>query len=126
MDAKIVIRKLLLGFNKGFFKKIKKIWSRGLHFSPSLPGDKYRKSGSESGHLAEILGNFVRYDVLRYCAPFLVCMLIGCSVFFVYACAGLLELNLLLYSWNNIHGVQCEINNRRLGIVFIIASFFAS
>ena len=65
MDSKIVIRKLLLGFNKGFLKKKKKkIWSRGLHFSPSLPGDKYRKSGSESGHLAEILGNFVRYDVL--------------------------------------------------------------
>ena len=39
-------------------------WSRGRHFSPSLPGDRYLKLGSKSDHRAEISGNIVRYDAL--------------------------------------------------------------
>ena len=56
-----------------------------------------------------LLGTTLWRYVQRYCARFLVCMLIQCSVYFVYACAGLLELNLLPHSWNNIR-VQCEKN----------------
>ena len=40
------------------------IWSRGRHFSPSLPGDRYLNLGSKSDHRAEISGNIVRYDAL--------------------------------------------------------------
>ena len=40
---------------------------RGRHFSPSLPGDRYRKFGSKTGHRAAILGNFVWYDALAPC-----------------------------------------------------------
>ena len=40
------------------------IWSRGRHFSPSMPGDRYLKLGSKSDHRAEISGNIVRYDAL--------------------------------------------------------------
>ena len=60
-------RKLLLGLNKEFSKqKINKknMWSRGRHFSPLLPGKRYRKFGSKSSHRAETLGNFDRYDAL--------------------------------------------------------------
>ena len=50
------------------------MWSRGRHFSPSLPGDRYLKLGSKSDNRAEISGNIVRYsalaprpEVLRLC-----------------------------------------------------------
>ena len=39
-------------------------WSRGRHFSPSMPGNRYLKLGSKSDHRAEISGNIVRYDAL--------------------------------------------------------------
>ena len=39
-------------------------WSRGRHFSPSLPGDRYLNLGSKSDHRAEISGNIVWYDAL--------------------------------------------------------------
>ena len=39
-------------------------WSRGRHFSPSLPGDRYEKLGSKTGQRAEISGSIVRYDSL--------------------------------------------------------------
>ena len=35
-------------------KEICLIWSRGRHFSSSLPGDRYLKLGSKSDLLAEI------------------------------------------------------------------------
>ena len=60
----MLIREFFLGFNEWFFKNLRKIWSRGLRFCPSLHGDRYRKSGSKSGHRAEILGNFVRNNAL--------------------------------------------------------------
>ena len=40
------------------------IWSRGRHFSPSLPGDRYLKLGSKSDLRAEISGSIVRYEAL--------------------------------------------------------------
>ena len=75
LNAKIKIRKLLLGLNKVFFKKKKKerkkerYAARGRHFSPSLPGNRNQKLanqkfGSKSGHRAQISRNFVRYDAL--------------------------------------------------------------
>ena len=38
--------------------------SRGRHFCPSLPGDRYLKLGSKSDLRAEISGNIVGYDAL--------------------------------------------------------------
>ena len=38
--------------------------SRGRHFSPSLPGDRYLKLGSKSDLRTEISGSIVRYDAL--------------------------------------------------------------
>ena len=40
------------------------IRSRGRHFSPSLPGDRYLKLGSKSDLRAEISGSIVRYEAL--------------------------------------------------------------
>ena len=40
------------------------IWSRGRHFSPSLPGDRYLKLGSKSDLRAEISGSIVWYEAL--------------------------------------------------------------
>ena len=45
-------------------KGICHIWSRGRHFSPSLPGDRYLKLDSKSDHRAEISGNIVWYEAL--------------------------------------------------------------
>ena len=45
-------------------KGICHIWSRGRHFSPSLPGDRYLKLGSKSDLRAEISGSIVWYDAL--------------------------------------------------------------
>ena len=45
-------------------KGICHVWSRGRHFSPSLPGDRYLKLGSKSDHRAEISGNIVWFDAL--------------------------------------------------------------
>ena len=55
-------------------------WSRGRHFSPSLPGDRYLKLGSKSDLRAEISVSIVWYNALarvqRYCAQFLLLMVI--------------------------------------------------
>ena len=58
-------------------KGICHVWSRGRHFSPSLPGDRYLKLGSKSDLRAEISGSIVWYDalaqrpeVLRSFSPF--------------------------------------------------------
>ena len=40
------------------------IWSRGRHFSPSLPGDRYLKLGSKSDLRAEISESIVGYEAL--------------------------------------------------------------
>ena len=45
-------------------KGICHIWSRGRHFSPSLPGDRYLNLGSKSDLRAEISGSIVWYDAL--------------------------------------------------------------
>ena len=45
-------------------KRICLIWSRGRHFSPSLPGDRYLKLSSKSDLRAEISGSIVRYNAL--------------------------------------------------------------
>ena len=45
-------------------KGICRIWSRGRHFSPSLPGDRYLNLGSKSDLRAEISGSIVWYDAL--------------------------------------------------------------
>ena len=39
-------------------------WSRGRHFSPSLPGDRYLNLGSKSDLRAEISGSIVWYNAL--------------------------------------------------------------
>ena len=68
-------------------------WSRGRHFSPSLPGDRYLKLGSKSDLRAEISGSIVWYnalaprpEVLRFW-------------YLVRACAILLKSNFLPYAW---------------------------
>ena len=82
-------------------KGICHIWSRGRHFSPSLPGDRYLKLGSKSDLRAEISGSIVGYnalaprpEVLRsfssiYANLGTVLSVIGC------ACAVFLGLNFL-------------------------------
>ena len=45
-------------------KGICHMWSRGRHFSPSVPGDRYLNLGSKSDHRVEISGNIVWYDAL--------------------------------------------------------------
>ena len=77
-------------------KGICHIWSRGRHFSPSLPGDRYLKLGSKSDVRAEISGSIVRYDAL---APrpgaLLLCYFFG-------ACAAILKLKFFAYSYIHI------------------------
>ena len=49
-----------------WIKGIYHMWSRGRRFSPSLPGDRYLKLGSEIKRSpAEISGNIFRYDALH-------------------------------------------------------------
>ena len=67
------------------------VWSRGRHFSPSLPGDRYLKLGSKSDLRAEISGSIVRYDAL---APRPGVLLIW---YFVGACTATLELKFFLF-----------------------------
>ena len=74
-------------------KGICHVWSRGRHFSPSLPGDRYLKLGSKSDLRAEISGSIVWYDAL---APRPEVLLLWC---FVGACAATLKLKLFPYSW---------------------------
>ena len=45
-------------------KGICPIWSRGRHFSPSLPSDRYLKLGSKSDLRAEISGSIVGFEAL--------------------------------------------------------------
>ena len=45
-----------------WMKGICHIRSRGRHFSPSMPGDRYLKLGSKSDLRAEISGSIVWYD----------------------------------------------------------------
>ena len=73
-------------------KGICHIWSRGRHFSPSLPGDRYLKLGSKSDHRAEISGNIVRYDALAQRPEVLR------SCYLVCACAVAHEVNFLPYA----------------------------
>ena len=60
-------------------------WSRGRHFSPSMPGDRYLKLGSKSDHRAEISGNIVWYDAL---APRPEVLRSFCSIY-ANICSGL-------------------------------------
>ena len=61
----IYIWKLLITTNwTKWMKGICHIWSRGRHFSPSLPGDRYLNLGSKSDLRAEISGSIVWYDAL--------------------------------------------------------------
>ena len=39
-------------------------WSRGRHFSPSMPGDRYLKLGSKTDLRGEISGSIVWYNAL--------------------------------------------------------------
>ena len=55
------------------------LWSRGRHFSPSLPGDRYLKLGSKSDLRAEISGSIVWYNALALCPEVL------CSFSCIYA-----------------------------------------
>ena len=57
---KLLIRKNWIEWMTG----ICHIWSRGRHFSPSLPGDRYLNLGSKSDLRAEISGSIVWYDAL--------------------------------------------------------------
>ena len=70
-------------------KGICHLWSRGRHFSPSLPGDRYLKLDSKSDLRAEISGSIVWYDAL---APRPEVLLLS---YFVGACAATLELIIL-------------------------------
>ena len=81
-------------------KGICHLWSRGRHFSPSLPGDRYLKLGSKSDLRAEILGSIVWYnalarrpEVLRVCC--LVC-----------ACALSIDINCSPYAWKKDTSIQ--------------------
>ena len=68
--------------------------SRGRHFSPSMPGDRYLKLGSQKRSPGRNLsGNIVRYDAL---APRPEVLLYW---YFVCACAVSLEAKFLPYSW---------------------------
>ena len=49
-------------YNK--LNRVGDIWSRGRHFSPSLPGERYLNLGSKSDLRAEIPGSIVWYDAL--------------------------------------------------------------
>ena len=69
------------------------VWSRGRHFSPTLPGDWYLKLGSKSDLRAEISGSIVRHDAL---APRPRLLLLW---YFVGACAATLEVKFFPYSW---------------------------
>ena len=61
----IYIQKWLVNiYRTEWMKGICHIRSRGRHFSPSLPGDRYLKLGSKSDLRAEISGTIVWYDAL--------------------------------------------------------------
>ena len=77
-------------------KGICHIWSRGRHFSPSLPGDRYLNLGSKSDLRAEISGSIVWYDAL---APRPEVLL---SWYSVCACAVSLGQKFLPYSWEEV------------------------
>ena len=47
-----------------WMKGICHIWSRGRHFSPSMPGDRYLKLSPQKRPQGEISGSIVRYDAL--------------------------------------------------------------
>ena len=90
----LYIQELLPIINRaGWMKGICHVWSRGRHFSPSLPGDRYLKLGSKSDLRAEISGSIVRYDAL---APRSEVLLLW---YFVGACAATLNLKFFPYSW---------------------------
>ena len=67
-------------------KGICHVWSRGRHFSPSLPGDRYLKLASKSDLRAEISGSIVRYNALAPRPEVLF------SWYFICACAYSLKL----------------------------------
>ena len=77
-------------------KGICHIWSRGRHFSPSLPGDRYLKLGSKSDLRAEISGSIVRYNALAPCPEVLrLFFCLYANPVCAYACASVRELQLL-------------------------------
>ena len=78
-------------------KGICHVWSRGGHFSPSLPGGRYLKLGSKSDLRAEISGSIVRYDAL---APRPDVLLLW---YFVGACVATLEQKFFPHRGENIH-----------------------
>ena len=72
-----------------WMKGICHIWSKGRHFSPSMPGDRYLKLSSQKRSPAEISGNIVWYDALALRPEVLL------DWYFVCSCAVMLELNFL-------------------------------
>ena len=78
-------------------ERICHLWSRGRHFSPSLPGDRYLKLGSKSQKKkksrAKISGSIVWYNALaRRPEQLRVCCL-------VCACALSIDINCSPYAW---------------------------
>ena len=92
------------------------VWSRGRHFSPSLPDNRYLKLGCKSDLRAEISGSIARYDAL---APRPELLLLW---YFVSACAATRELKFHHIRGENIH-VGSTKNNTPL-VSFTGASFF--
>ena len=81
-----------------WMKGICRIWSRGRHFSPSMPGDRYLKLGSKSDHRAEISGNIVWYDAL---APRPEVLRSFCSIY-SNVCSGLSFLSRCKFPWTTL------------------------
>ena len=80
-----------------WMKGICHVWSRGRHFSPSMPGDRYLKLGSKSDHRAEISGNIVRYNAL---APRPEVLRSFCSIY-ANICSGVVFFEQVQVSLNN-------------------------
>ena len=90
----VYIQKLFLIKNWAeWMKGICHKWSRGRHFFPSLPGDRYLKLGSKSDLRAKISGSIVWYDAL---APLPEVLLLW---YFVCTCAATLELKFSPHPW---------------------------
>ena len=100
----------MLGLNKGLKKIIKKY---GLGVYISLPHSLMTGIGNNLAPKPVKGSKSWETQVRRSGATFrgtaVVSSLYANSVLFIYSCAGVLELNLLRYSWNDIR-VQCEIN----------------
>ena len=97
-------------------------WSRGQHFSPSMPGDRYLKLGSKSDHRAEISGNIVWYDAL---APRILIFLVSCvgKCLFFSILSEFFAQNIAKYSFFTLHIVSYTQNNLR-GVFRDVCEFF--